>query len=398
MTAVFVCDHFRPFEIGGAERSAERLATALVARGHRVLVAALNFGAAAREHVGGVEIVRLPFPQRLSPGQLPRRVWLTNPMLHWIYGRRLATLIRRVSADVVHVQNSALITAAIQAGRATAVPVVVTVRDLAYLDVSTFPPPRSDASRLFTAKWYVDTWWARLDRMRKRRALAAAAGIVFVSDALRCEYARRGGETFARRGRVVYNIPPALEAAPPSARSSARVLFVGKLSEGKGLRVLYASAARVLAALPTARFVVAGAPGVGFVPPPPDVAHAFELTGALPAADVHALMRTASVLAAPSVWPEPFSRVLLEAMSLATPIVASSAGGNVEALEDRRSALLVPPADDRALADAMVEVLTDPDLAARLGAGARERVETRFSEAGVVADLFAAYRHASARV
>ena len=70
---------------------------------------------------------------------------------------------------------------------------------------------------------------------------------------------------------------------------------------------------------------------------------------------------------------------LREAMAMATPVVASAAGGNPELVVDGSSGRLVPPRDARALAAALSELLRDPAEAERLGRGGRERVERGFS-------------------
>ena len=68
-----------------------------------------------------------------------------------------------------------------------------------------------------------------------------------------------------------------------------------------------------------------------------------------------------------------------EAMALGRPVVASSAGGNPELVEDGTSGLLVPRRDPAAFAAAVRRLLSDPALAARLGTAARERVVRGFS-------------------
>ena len=70
-----------------------------------------------------------------------------------------------------------------------------------------------------------------------------------------------------------------------------------------------------------------------------------------------------------------------EAMALARPVVASSAGGNPELVEDGISGLLVPPHDPPAVAAAVRRILSDPELTARLAAAAREQVVRGFSTA-----------------
>jgi len=68
-----------------------------------------------------------------------------------------------------------------------------------------------------------------------------------------------------------------------------------------------------------------------------------------------------------------------EAMAMGRPVVASAAGGNPELVRDGRSGLLVPPRDPPAFAEALERLLSEPDLARRLGNGGRERVEARFT-------------------
>lgn len=76
-------------------------------------------------------------------------------------------------------------------------------------------------------------------------------------------------------------------------------------------------------------------------------------------------------------WGEAFGLVLVEAMALGTPVVATSVGGPAEIIEDGVSGLLVAPGDHRAMADAIARAL-DPVVAAGLGRAAAARAE-RFS-------------------
>ena len=89
----------------------------------------------------------------------------------------------------------------------------------------------------------------------------------------------------------------------------------------------------------------------------------------LPQAELFALYRAADVVVVPSVWPEPLSRVLLEAMRIGRPVVATAVGGTPEAVEDGVTGLLVPRQDPEALAKAVIELLLDPERRERMGAG-----------------------------
>lgn len=86
------------------------------------------------------------------------------------------------------------------------------------------------------------------------------------------------------------------------------------------------------------------------------------------------------VLLCPAVN-EPFGRTLIEAMLVATPIVATASGGNPDALRDGALGVLVPPEDAKAMARATLALLDDParlrDVAARAEADARRRFGER---------------------
>jgi glycosyltransferase involved in cell wall biosynthesis len=97
------------------------------------------------------------------------------------------------------------------------------------------------------------------------------------------------------------------------------------------------------------------------------------------------------------VWPEPLSRVLIEAMHFGRPVVATAVGGSPEAVEDGVTGLLVPKRDPEALAAAIVALLRDPARRERMGAAARARLASVFTEDKVVASLLDAYAAVSPR-
>jgi len=87
--------------------------------------------------------------------------------------------------------------------------------------------------------------------------------------------------------------------------------------------------------------------------------------------------RKADVFTLPS-YAEGVPTVLMEAMASGLPVVGTHVMGVPELIEHERSGLLIPPARADALADALARLAHDPDLRARLGQAARERVEQHF--------------------
>jgi glycosyltransferase involved in cell wall biosynthesis len=77
---------------------------------------------------------------------------------------------------------------------------------------------------------------------------------------------------------------------------------------------------------------------------------------------------------------EGFGMVALEAMERARPVIAASIGGLEDLVRDGETGLLVPPGDDKPLAEAMLELAADPARAAAMGRAARKRALERFPE------------------
>ncbi|MCC7321180.1 MAG: glycosyltransferase family 4 protein [Rubellimicrobium sp.] len=108
------------------------------------------------------------------------------------------------------------------------------------------------------------------------------------------------------------------------------------------------------------------------------------LAGATDAAQVREGLLSAQVFVLSS-WHEPLGTALMEAMACGVPSVATAAGGVRELVEDGREALLVQPRAPAHLAEAILRIHTNPELARRLSTLARARIEAGF-DAGQVAE------------
>ncbi|WP_430647331.1 glycosyltransferase [Agromyces sp. GXS1127] len=180
-----------------------------------------------------------------------------------------------------------------------------------------------------------------------------------------------------------------------------RVLVVGRMVPRKGVGTVI-EAISLLAAdgVDVELLVVGGGAPAGGTDPELDrlaalvtrfgVADRVELRGQLPQSDLPPVYRSADlVVCAP--WYEPFGIVPLEAMACGRPVVASSVGGLIDTVVHGRTGLHVQPRDARAVADAIRELVVDPERAARLGAAGRRRVAARYSWDRVAADTERAY-------
>ena len=106
--------------------------------------------------------------------------------------------------------------------------------------------------------------------------------------------------------------------------------------------------------------------------------------------DIADVLAAADVVVLPSLS-EGFPFVLLEALAMGCPVVASRVNGVPELIEDHTTGLLVPPRDPQALEAAIREILSDPTAASRMGAVGRAVVRERFTVNRMVADTTAIF-------
>ncbi len=112
--------------------------------------------------------------------------------------------------------------------------------------------------------------------------------------------------------------------------------------------------------------------------------------------DVADLLHAADVFVLSSRQ-EGFPITILEAMAAGKPIVATDVGGCAEAVVHGETGLIVPPEDPSALAEALASLLADPELARKMGAAGRERVEQEFTVDRMVEQHLAIYEELLAR-
>ena len=173
------------------------------------------------------------------------------------------------------------------------------------------------------------------------------------------------------------------------------IVFAGRLSPEKGVDTLIQAAGRLGALLhvagegPEADSLAALADSVapGLV----------RFHGRLPKAQLHELLRTASVVAVPSRWHENQPMIVLEAMACGVPVVASDLGGLSELIEPGVNGALTGADDPDALAGALAPFLANPDSALTMGRAARARVAQDFSPALHLARLEDSYIEAGAK-
>lgn len=191
--------------------------------------------------------------------------------------------------------------------------------------------------------------------------------VVVSKDALALVQGHLGGEY-----EVLFNGVDTTEirSAVPVASDRPAIFFLGRHEERKGLGVLLAALRR--ADLDVSCWIAGDGPDSHRLRAEYAGDHRLEWLGRITDAERNARLRGASAFCAPSLHGESFGVVLIEAMAAGTPVVASALDGYRNVATDGVDALLVPPGDVDALADALRLVITDRRVAdALVAAGAR---------------------------
>lgn len=222
----------------------------------------------------------------------------------------------------------------------------------------------------------------------ERGALRAAHSVMPVAEAM--ARAAHALQPRIREVRVIYNsIDDAAALDGDAPLRDLDVLYVGRLSPEKGIDTLLAAAEQLGAGV-RLTIVGHGALADRVKAKAAAMPEHIEFMGARPQPEVLALMRRARVAVVPS-YSDPFPFTVLEALSQATPVVASAVSGIPEVVKECENGLLIAPGDSAALARAIMRLLSDETLWSRLSVGAASTAAA-FSLATRERAVLASYR------
>jgi glycosyltransferase involved in cell wall biosynthesis len=291
---------------------------------------------------------------------------------------RLAGLLRRVRFELVHAHSLRAEVAAVTAA-ALCRPRPRLVRSVHNTDDFYQRPP---------ACWLARLTGGRLDR------------VIAISDAVAEHVQRYCGVPGDRVQRIHYGLDTAPYdlvaplAGSGDARQPPTIGMIARLAPQKGHTVLLEALPDVVARFPGLQVELVGHEHLTTVAELEarvarlGLAQVVHFTGFRD--DLPTLLARWDLLVLPSLW-EGFGLVLLEAMAAGRPVVASRVGPIPEIVLHGETGLLVAPGEPAPLAAALVELLEQPELAARLGAAGRRRVAEHFTLQRMVAETEALY-------
>jgi glycosyltransferase involved in cell wall biosynthesis len=405
----FLCqpfDNFSPRDPGGSIGLLTWELARRLARSCEVVVyASRSPEQASRERWEGVEFKRV----RLTPDywllDRPRRVYgplnqsrsdVHSFLYYTIYALRLAKRLRLDGCDVIHIHNFSQ-----------------------FVPVARLLNRRAKILLHMNCEWLTQFDHAMINR-RLRHADAIIGCADYITDRVRARFPH-----YADRCVTLYNGADVDQFSPgpgqPSAQGGGkRFLFVGRVSPEKGLHVLVDAFKSVIAREPDAQLKIVGGPHIpplSFIVEQSDdstvrglrrfyntnyleylrnlvrtaLLDQVSFVGPVPHNQLSTVLREADIFVQPSVWGEPFPLSVIEAMAAGLAVVASRAGGLPESVVDGKTGVLVEPNNPAALADAMLQLVSDKQKLRSMGAAGGARARELFSWETVVARLSSIY-------
>ncbi|MBP2299377.1 glycosyltransferase [Azospirillum picis] len=304
--------------------------------------------------------------------------------------RRLAAAVRAFAPDVVHAAE--FDADAWWLTRFGGPPVVTRLATPTGLVMDTNSQPWVPHTHLLNA----------MERDQTRRSAAIYASTRAI--------ARRVADYWKIAPELIQVVPNSIDLAalraagagrPPMPLPERYMVFFGRLEGRKGIGPLGRALPDVLAANPDLHLVMVGGEDPASLPAIAQfrrdvapVADRVHFLGALPRGEALSVVARAELAVVPSLW-ESFGFVVVEAMALGVPVVASDCGGIPEIVEDGRSGWLVPPGEAQPLRDALIARLADRE-GLRAAAEAGRARATAFDVQAVAVQVAALLEHAKA--
>ncbi|WP_406057043.1 glycosyltransferase [Kribbella sp. NBC_00889] len=391
MKILLVHNRYRSTAPSGENRVVDQESEALTALGHEVR----HF----ERHSDAIE--DWPAWQKAT---LPARV-VWNPASR----RDLAAALAEDRPDVVHIHNTfpLLSPSVLYACRKAGVPVVITLHNYKLLcasgdffrngevchDCAGGNPAPAVIHRCYRGSALATSTTVLNARSHRRSWRRLVSAYIFISESQRQLMAAMDFEpdrTFVKHNVVPYD-------GPVGGPKERQVTYVGRLDAAKGAPLLMKGwdAYRAIASDDALRLVIAGGgPMLDEVTAWAATRPSVELRGMMTKPEVFELIRSSRAVVLPSEWEETFGLVVVEAMAVGIPLLASGHGSFPDLITDGVDGALFEPGRPDALAKLLLDVDTSPDRYDDLGRQARTTYEKKHQPHQSIDQLLDIYRYA----
>ena len=358
-------EYFTPFDFGGSEWSTYYLAKGLAKKGFDITALTPNYGKAPNsEKNDGINIVRFPFYKKLKQNKQLSPFWQSNIL--WILWSSFFTIkyCFKEKIDIIHVQGKYFLPAAIVAKIIFQKKVIITLRDYivlcplgmcllknqkicGFLKYFIFDLPEflriyhKEKSILFKLAIILSSVRARIISYVLRFLLTFIDIKIALSQAQKNVYEKAG-----LKGVQIIGNPFETKIGGSFARKH-QIIYAGRLTPGKGVDLLIEAVPEVLKKYPKLSFIFYGE---GFLKSylknraeKLGVSAKIKFPGYINHKKLLVEIKKSRLAIVPSVWPEPFGRIIVESLIVKTPVVVSSHAGAAESIKDRLWGKIISP-------------------------------------------------------
>lgn len=383
---------YPPSTIGGAERSVKNLAEALAGQNHDVTVIAVGNGG-KKEVISGVVVYRIELKNIYRPYDKQSKKPLLSPIWHvvdmynpWME-KAVLNIIKKELPDIIHTHNlQGFSTNIWKTGWQLNIPLVHTLRDYwlrcprttMYRNHRNCGNPCTDCKML---------------SLTKKKASAKVQAVAGISRFILDNHLDAGYFPNAKQTAVIPNtININTKARPADNNGKFKVGFLGRISESKGIKMLVDG------------FKDSGIPLlIGGSGDEKLLKYLSELNAPniryLGYVNPEEFLGKIDLLIVPSLWHEPFGRVVIEAYGNGVPVLVSNRGGLSELVDEGKTGFIFDPDSDVPL-EKIRQIKNDPDLLRKFKVNSYEKAQNYSSTGNSVEkylDLYlSCYESASA--
>lgn len=373
MQIYFITSFFKGFH-GGGTISLKLLAEHLEKKKHEVYILT------TRKTVNSTpNIISLPYTERI-PEKL---IKLGNNSFDHLLAFTLKKILRNNYPDLLHVQDRFILPATTYVAKEFSIPIVATMRSNARLHPSLaeeLPPGVS--------------WLMRKRNRAIMEHYKKVDAIISVSDYIGRELAEAG----VPRDKIttIYNLPPPWKPIEDSKTSGNIILLaLGSICKYKGFEVLAKAVSLAVKKCGNIRVIIAGkgpySSGLRSLVRRLNLTDYMKLVGVVSYENIRELYFSSDIVLLLSIHPEPFSRVLLEAMAAGKPVIATNTGGTPEGVKHGVNGLLVPPNDPEKTAESIIKLAGSEELRNCMGRAGRRILEEKFNPENLIGKTIKLY-------
>lgn len=395
MKILFVNEYFYPFDIGGAEWSTYWQAIQMNTSNCQIFVLTPNYGTKKYETIDGVRIIRFPF---IKVKKLPIKTIFIKNILWYVWSALwIIWYSKKLKIDVIHVHNKHSVPGSIIAKCIVGLPVITSIRDYSslcnygfciwkkekahnmkeffiqeipfylknYLDKKTLPIKILHITSAIVSLW---------QNYCLRFFIKKSDCLVYVSNHIKKIYQQNGFNKIPTS--VIYNLPPNKVDLDPNTIKQINdikksgvnkiIIFIGKISIGKGALSFIKTANSVLSKIDDAIYVFAGQNTINQLTikslVEEKIAKKLLFLGKINQQQLAVWYNEVNLVVIPSIWPEPFGRIAIEAMQFSKPIIANKSGGLIETLEDYQYGNLINTNNIELFSNTIINVINNKSI------------------------------------